>query len=350
MAEQTKAGLAAGPAPRSRRGRRPTMRDVAARVGVSQQLVSLVFRDAPGASEQTRQRVFAAAAELGYSPDAAAQTLRRSRSGHLGVLFTMAHPFDLDLVENIYPAAERAGYDVVLGAMTAQRDERKAIEQLMGYRTEALILIGPELRAAQLSDLATRTPVVEVGRRMSVPGVDCVRTDDYRGVRRIVDYLVSAGHRSIVHVDGGRLPGAQERRRGYKTGMRAHRLDANITVIAGDYTEESGARAARLLLDEERLPTAVVAGNDQCAAGLLGVFGRAGVKVPEDISIVGYDDSHTARLSYVGLTTIRQDPVEMATQVIHAVTERLDRGRREDREIVVDPSLVVRDSTSAPRP
>src|SRR5690348_16911631 len=112
----------------------PTMRDVAARVGVSQALVSLVFRNAPGASSETRERVFRAAAELGYRPDTAAQVLRRSRSRHIGVLYTMRQPWDVDLVEAIYPAAERHGYHIVLGALGPGRDERRADEELLAYR------------------------------------------------------------------------------------------------------------------------------------------------------------------------------------------------------------------------
>jgi DNA-binding LacI/PurR family transcriptional regulator len=103
------------PTPTPRRSTRPTMRDVAARVGVSQALVSLVFRNAAGASPETRERVFRAAAELGYRPNTAAQVLRRSRSRQIGVLFMMRQPFDVDLVEAIYPAADRHGYHVVLG-------------------------------------------------------------------------------------------------------------------------------------------------------------------------------------------------------------------------------------------
>src|SRR5262245_31656186 len=112
------------------------MEDVAARVGVSQALVSLVFRNAPGASAETRERVFRAAAELGYRPNTAAQVLRRTRSRHVGALFTMRHPHDVALVEGIYPAAERLGYDVALGAVGPSRDEEKAVEDLLGYSIE----------------------------------------------------------------------------------------------------------------------------------------------------------------------------------------------------------------------
>src|ERR1700761_9577768 len=118
----------------SGRFRRPTMPAVAAHVGVSQTLVSLVLRNAPGASAETRERVMRAAAELGYRPDTAAQVLRRNRSRHIGVLFTMRQPFDVDLVEAIYPAAERRGYHVVLGAIGAGRNDRQAVEELLAFR------------------------------------------------------------------------------------------------------------------------------------------------------------------------------------------------------------------------
>src|SRR6201992_4200995 len=126
----------------SGRLRRPTMRDVAARVGVSQTLVSLVLRNASGPSAATRARVLHAAAELGYRPDTAAQVLRRNRSRHIGVLFTMRQPFDIDLVEAIYGAAEPRGYRVVLGALGIGRDDRQAVEELLAFRSEALILGG----------------------------------------------------------------------------------------------------------------------------------------------------------------------------------------------------------------
>src|ERR1700761_8375912 len=145
-----------------RRGR-PTMRDVAARAGVSQTLVSLVLRNAPGASAETRERVLRAAADLGYRPDTAAQVLRRTRSRHIGVLFTMRQPFDVDLAEAIYPAAERHGYHVVLGAIGAGRDDRQAVEELLAFRSEALILDGTSIKAAQLARVADQMPVVDIG-------------------------------------------------------------------------------------------------------------------------------------------------------------------------------------------
>lgn len=329
------------------RGRRPTMVDVAAHIGVSRQLVSLVMRNAPGPSAESRERVLRAAAELGYHPDTAAQMLRRGRSRHLGVLFTMRQPHDVALVEGIYPAAERLGYAVALGANGPGRDEQRAVEDLLGYRIEALILIGPYLGRKGLDTLARQLPVVQIGRRIDVAGVASVRTADDRGAQHAVDHLVRLGHRNIVHIDGGTLPGATERRRGYRTAMRRHGLDDHVRILPGDYTEESGARVARELL-AGTLPTAVFAGNDRCAHGLLTTLARAGLGVPGDVSVVGYDDSPVASLSFIDLTTVRQDAAQMADLAVQAAAERLDDDRTAPRDVVLDPTLVVRGSTGPP--
>jgi DNA-binding LacI/PurR family transcriptional regulator len=325
------------------------MSDIAARVGVSQALVSLVFRNQPGASPHTRERVFQAAEELGYRPDTAAQLLRRTRSRQLGVLFTMRHPHDVDIVEALYPAAEKHGYNVVLSAMVATRDERQAVEELLGLRSEAILIIGTESSPQHLATVASQTPIVEINPRTKAAGVDVVRTADSKGVRQAVDHLATLGHRAITHIDGGTMPGASERRRGYRTAMRRHGLAGHIQVHPGDYTEESGAQAARELLTHDALPTAVIAGNDRCAHGLLDTFLRAGVRVPGDVSIVGYDDSQLASLSFIDLTSVRQDAAEVAELAVQAATERLDHARTADRDIVLNPTLVVRGSTGPPR-
>ncbi len=323
------------------------MRDVAVRVGVSQTLVSLVFRNAPGASSETRDRVFRAAAELGYRPDTAAQVLRRKRSRHIGVLFTMRQPFDVDLVEAIYPAAERHGYHVVLGALGG-RDDRQAVEELLAYRSEAMILLGTTTLATQLARVAEQIPVVDIGRRFTGDSVDVVRVADERGARLAVDHLVGLGHRSIVHIDGGDLPGAAQRRNGYRQAMRRHGLHQDIRILPGDYTEESGATAARQILNNNHLPTAIFAANDRCAHGVLDTLTRAGVDVPGNISVVGYDDSEIARLTFIDLTTVRQDAGQMAERAVQAIVERLDHGRTDAREIVLDPMLIVRGTTGPP--
>lgn len=333
----------------SGRAGRPTMKDVAARVGVSQPLVSLVFRNEPGASPETRERILRAAAELGYRPDTAAQVLRRRRSRHIGVLFAMRQPFDVDLVEALYPAAQRHGYQLVLGALGPGRDERGAVEELLAYRCEAMVFLGPTSQAAQLAAVAEQLPIVDIARRLAGDRVDVVRVADEAGAALAVDHLVELGHRAIVHIDGGNLPGSAHRSVGYQRAMRRHMLQRHTRILPGDHTEESGATAARQLLQERRLPTAIFASNDRCAHGVLVTLVRAGVEVPSEVSLVGFDDSGVARLSFIQLTTVRQEATRMAESAVRAIVERLDEGRTTAREIVLDPSLVIRGTTSAPR-
>ncbi|WP_030622074.1 LacI family DNA-binding transcriptional regulator [Streptomyces sclerotialus] len=329
------------------------MADVAAEAGVSRALVSIVFRGRPGASQETRDRVLRVAAEIGYRPDNAARLLARGHSRTLGVMCTLHQPFQADLVESLYPQAERHGYDVLLSANAPGRDEAKSIEALISHRCEALILLGASSDTADLDALGHRTATVSVGRRVPGARVDSVHSAESKGVRQAMDHLAELGHRRIVHIDGGRQSGSVERRRAYRAAMRRHGLAEGIRVIPGAHDEGAGIEAGRLLLAErdrgEPLPTAILAGNDRCAMGVLMAFARAGVDVPGEVSVVGYDDSHLSHVMPVGLTTVRQDPVLMAEHAVRFAVERLAAGDREPREAVIDPKLVVRGTSGPPR-
>jgi DNA-binding LacI/PurR family transcriptional regulator len=176
-----------------------------------------------------------------------------------------------------------------------------------------------------------------------------MRTADDDGVGQIVDHLVGLGHRSIVYVDGGKGVIATDRRRGYRTAMRRHGLDAHIRILHGDNTEAAGERAARRLLGSGDLPTAVVAYNDQSAIGVLTALVGAGVSVPGEVSVAGYDDDALSRLSCFNLTTVSQRAEEQARHAVTAAVERLDKSRTEPREVVLPPLLVVRGSTARAR-
>lgn len=328
--------------------KRPRLEDVAARVGLSTASVSLVLRGVPGPSERTRQRVLKAAADLGYQADRTASMLASRRTRLLGVMVDIHSPFHAELVEHLHTAAEEVGYDLVLSTQTRTRDEHTAVETLLAFRSEALILLGPTAPADTLASLDNKAPVIVVGRRIAETGLDVVRTADDDGVGQIVDHLVGLGHSEIVYVDGGKGAIATDRRRGYRTAMRRHGLDEYIRVLHGDTTEAAGERAARHLLDGEALPTAVVAYNDQCAIGVLASLTRAGVAVPGEVSVVGYDDDTLSRLSCFDLTTVSQSAREQARHAVAAAVERLDEGRTDPREVVLTPHLVVRGTTAEP--
>jgi len=343
------AGPDSAPEPAPRAGRRPRLADVAASAGVSPGLVSLVLRNQPGPSEQTRARVLEAARQMGYRADRTASLLARRRSRHLGVLMDVRNTFHAELVADLDAAATRLGYDLLLSTVTPARDERRAAEALLDFRCEALVLLGPDDPAGRLNALGRELPVVVVGRRVPSATVDVVRAADDQGVAEAVGHLAGLGHRAVAFVDGGRGTIASDRRRGYRQAMRRLGLDDHARIIPGDHTEEAGTRAAATLLADGRRPTAVIASNDRCAVGLLDALARRGVKVPGSLSVVGYDDSTLARLAHVDLTSVSQEAGQQAEQAVALAAERLEGGRTAPREVVLTPHLVVR-STTAPPP
>lgn len=328
-------------------GRSVTMADVAERAGVSRALVSIVFRGVPGASAATRERVMRAADELAYRPDRRASLLGSSRSRTIGVVFGLHREFHTELVEHLYRSVGSTDFELALGATAPTRSERTAVHSLLEFRCEALLLVGPTMPRGELEELARRVPVVVLARELRSASCDVVRTDDEHGARLAVEHLVGLGHRTIVHVDGGRAPGAAQRRRGYRAAMASAGLSRHIRIVAGGLSEEDGESAADELLSERSRPTAVAAFNDHCAAGLLAAVRQGGLAVPGDLSVVGYDDSHIAGLASIGLTTVAQDGRALAEAALDLAVRRADGATEPPAAVVVPPHLVVRTSTAA---
>jgi DNA-binding LacI/PurR family transcriptional regulator len=326
-------------------GRTPTMADVAAAAGVSKALVSIVFRSAPGASDKTRARVFAAAESLGYRANRTASMLKLRRTKHLGVTMSARNAFHAELIEALQHAANREGYEVVLSTVTTEHPERRAVETLLEFRCESIILLGTDLPRAELSVLADTVPVVLVGRRVGLTNLDVVRAGDDRGMALLVEHLVGLGHTEIAQVDGGRHPIAKGRRSGFNRAARRHEHAAQTRTVAGGGREADGWAAASTLLESDRLPSAVVAFNDHCAVGVLDRFSRAGVRVPSDVSVTGYDDSLISQFAAIDLTTVNQEPERQAEWAVRAAVGRLEGLRTEPGEEVLTPRLVVRGST-----
>lgn len=326
---------------------RPTMADVARRAGVSRALVSIVMREAPGAGPATRERVKAAAREIGYLPDEAARRLSRGRaggSGLVGVTFWVDQVFHGDMLEELY--AHCTGRDLTLSGVTAGRAEDLAIDALLRERCEAVILLGPTSSAQELTRLAARVPVVTVLRSTRAAHVDAVVTDEAAGMAAAVTHLAELGHRRIAHVGGAAMPGSAARRRGYHEAMDALGLPAMTPIEAGG-TEEEGVVAAEALLSMETMPSAVTVFNDRCALGLINALRHHGLQVPADVSVVGFDDIRAAGYAHVGLTTVRQDAARLSCLAIERATSRIERPEQPARRDVVPPELVVRATTSA---
>ncbi len=323
---------------------RPTMDDVAAHAGVSRALVSLVMRGSPKVSAARRDAVLAAAEELGYSPHAMARSLASRTSHVLGVMVSDLHnPFWAEVVEGLDATARAAGFELVLttGGRSPTR-ERAALASLSSFRPAGIALLGPVVPAQAITAAAGETPLVLVSRSSRLSTVDTVNDDGRTGSAMAVDHLVALGHKDIVHIDGGGGSQAAPRRTGYRLAMTRHGLTPR--VVRGEYTEAAGAAAIRGLTTPF---TAVIAANDLNAVGVLSALADAGLRVPADVSVVGYDNTWLAALRHINLTTIDQPRHEMGRLAANALVTRVRDGRGEPVRHLLRPTLVTRGTTAA---
>ncbi|MFF3340991.1 LacI family DNA-binding transcriptional regulator [Streptomyces flavidovirens] len=348
---------ASGPQVRARTRKRAagrpqsaSMADVARVAGVSSQTVSRVSNGYAGVTEETRRQVLAAMKELGYRPNSAARALKRGEFRTIGVItFGLSTTGNVRTLEAIAMSAAHEGYAVTLlpVAVPTQDEVRGAFSRLGELAVDAVIVIQEvHLHDAVTLSLPPNVQVVvadsDAGDRYTV-----VDTDQAGGTRTAVRHLLDLGHRTVWHLAGPEESYAAQRR---TDAWRAELTEAGCTpppLVRGDWSAESGYRAGRELAAREDC-TAVFAANDQMALGLLRALHERGRKVPEDVSVIGFDDIPESGSFLPPLTTVHQDFAEVGRRCVEGVLRQMRHEATEHGTTLVPTRLVVRDSTAPP--
>ncbi|MEU0929316.1 LacI family DNA-binding transcriptional regulator [Streptomyces malaysiensis] len=332
--------------------RPPTIRDVAERAGVSKSLVSLVLRGSEQVRPEKRQAVLAAVEELGYRPNAAARSLSERRTRTVGVLLNdLRNPWFVELLDGLNSELYASGLRTLLadGRLNRRLGE-DLTHTFTELRVDGLIAVGTLPDPAAVRTAAARVPTVVAGTREPVlPDVDIVAGDDERGARLATEHLIGLGHRRIAHIAGQGVVG-ELRRRGFEAVMREHGLARSATVEQGDLTEEGGYRATVRLLSTPQRPTAVFAFNDMAGVGALSAAEELGLRVPGDLSLVGYDNTYLARLRHLWLTTVDNSGHDIGRRAARRLLDRIAAPGRPGEIALTTPSLEVRGTTAPPRP
>lgn len=325
----------------------PSMREVAALAGVSHQTVSRVINGHPSIRPETRERVLQVIEDIGYRPNSAARALATRRTKRIGVVVDSAIKFGPNAtLRGVEESARDAGYSV--SSVTVGEDRsvsaNAAVDHLLAQGIDAVCIIAP--RSSSVDLIRTRISTLPAIAVTSNPETEILTAsvDQLLGAKLAVQHLVDLGHREIAHVAGPMdWLDAQGRARGW----RAVLDDAGLTVrvpLVGDWTADSGyalAASAEWPADI----TAVFCANDQMALGLLHGLAERGVRVPEDMSVVGFDDLPEARHFTPPLTTVRQDFHRLGQRTVDALIAAIE-GREAPQRTLIDPELVVRDSTA----
>ncbi|MBS3784927.1 MAG: LacI family DNA-binding transcriptional regulator [Anaerolineae bacterium] len=331
-----------------------TLEEVAELAGVSRSTVSRVVNDSPHVREATREKVWKAVNASGYQPHAAARSLVTNRTRIIGLLIPEAvttlfsDPFFLMLIQGIAGACNHHHYHLMLSVFSDREDGEDPYRRVVGSG----YLDGVVIASTTLDDpliprlLQDRIPFVSVGRYPDHQ-VSYVDVDNIGGARKAVDHLVDAGRQRVATITGPqRMIAGWDRLTGYREALASHELPGDDSLVAeGDFTEEGGRVAMQRLLPHN--PDAVFVASDTMALGALRALHETGVRVPEDIAMVGFDDMPYAATATPPLTTLRQPIQRIGSLALEALLDTVENGLDPVRRTIVPTELVVRASCGA---
>jgi LacI family transcriptional regulator len=335
--------------------RRATITDVARAAQVSIQTVSAVFHNKPGISDPTRQRVRQVIERLHFEPNGLASSLRAQRSSTIGVLIpSITNPFFPDFVRGIEDSAHFQRYSIFLCNSDQDPSKETQYLQLLRRHNVAGYIVAYDLNNLEVEKILVQlsllhTPVVTFGSQQVHKRITVLETDDEDGSFRITSHLIELGHRRIGLIQAPLRGRVNElRTKGYLRALKKGRIPVkNEYLVPGGFEIANGTKGIEQLMVLASPPTAVVAANDLVAIGAITALKRLGKRVPEDISVVGYDNIQMSELVDPPVTTISQPTYQMGKRAMEAVFEQIENPESSGRVIHFDLPLVVRQSTSS---
>ncbi|NNM67728.1 MAG: LacI family DNA-binding transcriptional regulator [Spirochaetales bacterium] len=330
-----------------------TIKDIARLAGVTHSTVSRSLNDSPLVATATKERIKKIAQDTGYSPNSFARRLVTRRSNTLGVFFlsrgelNFMENFGTEFLDGIATASSSNGYDLLFFTMTRELSQKKSYIGLCREKhVEGVIFIGMTSDDPQLEEIASSDiPVCIIDFQLE--GVGFVSTDNEKGTRLALDYLWSKGHRKIAYIGGPTVaPVAMIRERCYQNYMVEKGLGPFLEIFRGDFTTKSGYAQTLDLLRSEKLPSAIMAANDYMALGSVKALKEKGLRVPQDMSVVGYDNVLAGEYADPGLTTVGQDSTEIGLSAVRYLFDKI-QNKKPPLTRLINPCLVLRDSVSS---
>lgn len=335
----------------------PTIQDVARHAKVSAATVSRVLSAPERVSESTRQRVRAAVLETGYTINQAARTLRMQRAKIiLTAMPGIGNSFYSTVLDAVVAVAASRGYGVLVTGRLGDDPARWLAEYYQSNRADGLLLFDGFLDTRKLHAITganTQMPLVAAYDELPDPQINSVLTDNLQAAERAVQHLYDLGHRRIGHISGpSRNMFPNERLVGFRKAMFEHRLAfRDDWIFAGDYTMDTGRAAASYFSSLKEMPTAIFAGNDEMAIGLISGLGKLGIQCPRDMSVIGFDDIAISENYVPALTTMRQPREEIGRIATETLINILEGNvlSPDPVRVILQSQLMVRDSTAPPR-
>ncbi|GAW92364.1 LacI family DNA-binding transcriptional regulator [Calderihabitans maritimus] len=332
-----------------------TIKDIAKRAGVSYSTVSRALNNRPEVNEKTRREIQKLAEEMGYRPNAIARGLVTQKTGTLGLVIPdITNPFFPEVARGAEEEADRRGYNVFLcNTAWDLEKEQRYLEALVSKRVDGIILSSASEDSEYVARLArSGPPLILINRVLKQVNTNYVVIDNIRGAYMVVEHLLDLGHRRIAYIGGPeKLEPSRERFEGYRLALAARGVDIDpLLVRYGKFKKEDGYRNACVLLEDPALrPTAIFAANDILALGVIQAARDLGLQVPEQLSVVGFDDIPFVSYGEIRLTTVAQPKYamgEMAAKIL--LDEIQNASKQQKKHVVLQPELVIRNSSGPP--